>query len=127
MFDYLVILVFCLLYTIVFLICRKALDRRKGRPSRVELRNAEGLLIESAYLLGEFRKVNLPPLVERRVTKLWRLIHAWLLDREIAKDPKHERARLSLIGRGRLAATLKNKKHEMVWAYSLGVEVVKKL
>ena len=54
----------------------------------VELRNAEGLLIESAYLLGEFRKANLPPLVERRVTNLLRMIHAWLLDREIAKDPK---------------------------------------
>ena len=86
--NYLVISVFCLLYTIVFLICRKALDRRKGRPSRVELRNAEGLLIESAHLLGDFRKANLPPLVERRVTNLLRMIHAWLVDREIAKDPK---------------------------------------
>jgi hypothetical protein len=50
--NYLVISVFCLLYTIVFLICRKALDRRKDTPSRVELRNAEGLLIESRVVLS---------------------------------------------------------------------------
>src|SRR6266496_3590604 len=89
--NYLVILVVCLLYTIGFSICRKALDRRKGRPSRVELRNAEGLLIESKHILTQFRGIAASRgahLLEERLRTLLSFIDAWLLDREIAKDPK---------------------------------------
>jgi hypothetical protein len=85
--NYVVISVFCLLYAFVFSICRKALNRRKGRPSRVELRNAEGLLIESRAVLSQYRGMA-PSLIERRLRSLLSLIDAWLLDREIAKDPK---------------------------------------
>src|SRR5437868_3796483 len=87
--NYLVISVFCLLYTIVFWICRKALDRRKGRPSRAELRNAEGLLIESKHILTQFCGIadsRGAHLVEKRLRTLLSLIDAWFLDREIAKD-----------------------------------------
>jgi hypothetical protein len=85
--NYLVIAVFCLLYTIVFSICRKALDRRKGRPSRGVFMYSEGLLIESRAVLSQYRGVA-SPLIERRLRSLLSLIDAWLLDREIAKDPK---------------------------------------
>ena len=89
--NYLVISVFCLLYTVVFSICRKTLDRRKGRPSRAELRNAEGLLIESKHILTQFRGIAASRgahLVEERLRTLLSFIDAWFLDREIAKDPK---------------------------------------
>ena len=87
--NYLVISVFCLLYTIVFSICRKALDTRKGGPSRAELKNAEGLLIESKHILTQFRGVadsRSAHLVEERLRRLLSFIDAWFLDREIAKD-----------------------------------------